>query len=116
MRYVLVASPLRNLRACMRSALYGDHTQYLSSCVLIRSTAEQAFVPTVFQSYVADIDIDGKNVALALWDMPLGHNEYADRLHPLSYPGSHVILICFAIDSPDSLDNIEEKVRTVYSA
>ncbi|CAN9361722.1 unnamed protein product [Alternaria alternata] len=28
---------------------------------------------------------------------------------PLSYPDSHVILICFAIDSPDSLDNVQEK-------
>jgi len=100
----------------MHSALYRDHTQYLSSCVLIRSTAKQAFVPTVFQSYVADIDIDRKNVTLALWDMPLGRDEYADRLHPLSYPGSHVILICFTIDSPDSLDNVQEKVRTVYLA
>lgn len=33
------------------------------------------------------------------------------RLRPLSYPDSHVILICFAIDSPDSLDNVQEKVR-----
>jgi Ras family protein A len=32
------------------------------------------------------------------------------RLRPLSYPDSHVILICFAIDSPDSLDNVQEKV------
>ena len=88
--------------------------QYLSFGVLIRSTAEQGFVtvPTVFQNYVADIDVDGKNVALALWDTEPGRMEYADRLRPLSYPGSHVILICFAIDSPDSLDNIKEKVRT----
>lgn len=35
----------------------------------------------------------------------------ASRLRPLSYPDSHVILICFAIDSPDSLDNVQEKVR-----
>ncbi|OBT53650.1 GTP-binding protein rhoA [Pseudogymnoascus sp. 24MN13] len=25
------------------------------------------------------------------------------------YPDSHVILICFAVDSPDSLDNVQEK-------
>lgn len=34
------------------------------------------------------------------------------RLRPLSYPDSHVILICFAIDSPDSLDNVQEKVSS----
>ncbi|KAG0745039.1 hypothetical protein G6F24_015974 [Rhizopus arrhizus] len=32
-----------------------------------------------------------------------------DRLRPLSYPDSHVILICFAVDSPDSLENVQEK-------
>ena len=35
----------------------------------------------------------------------------SSRLRPLSYPDSHVILICYAIDSPDSLDNVQEKVR-----
>ena len=35
------------------------------------------------------------------------------RLRPLSYPDSHVILICFAIDSPDSLDNVQEKASRV---
>jgi len=73
--------------------------QYLSFGVLIRSTADQAFVLTVFQSYVADIVVDGKNVALALWDTEPGRMDYADWLRPLSYPGSHVTLICFAIDS-----------------
>lgn len=46
---------------------------------------------------------------LALWDTA-GQEDY-DRLRPLSYPDSHVILICFAVDSPDSLDNVQEKVR-----
>ena len=40
----------------------------------------------------------------------VGQEDY-DRLRPLSYPDSHVILICFAIDSPDSLENVQEKVR-----
>lgn len=44
---------------------------------------------------------------MALWDTA-GQEDY-DRLRPLSYPDSHVILICFAIDSPDSLDNVQEK-------
>ncbi|KAJ1506582.1 GTP-binding protein Rho1 [Coelomomyces lativittatus] len=65
------------------------------------------YVPTVFENYVADIDVDGKRVELALWDTA-GQEDY-DRLRPLSYPDSHVILICFAIDSPDSLENVNEK-------
>jgi Ras family protein A len=58
-------------------------------------------------SSVADVEVDGKRVELALWDTA-GQEDY-DRLRPLSYPDSHVIIICFAIDSPDSLDNVQEK-------
>lgn len=75
----------------------------LISCVI------QVYVPTVFENYVADVEVDGKHVELALWDTA-GQEDY-DRLRPLSYPDSHVILICFAVDSPDSLDNVQEKVR-----
>ncbi|CAG8518774.1 13101_t:CDS:2 [Acaulospora colombiana] len=58
-------------------------------------------------NYVADVEVDGRHVELALWDTA-GQEDY-DRLRPLSYPDSHVILICFAVDSPDSLDNVQEK-------
>ncbi|KAI8095058.1 P-loop containing nucleoside triphosphate hydrolase protein [Gilbertella persicaria] len=80
------------------------------TCLLIvfsRGTFPELYVPTVFENYVADVEVDGKNVELALWDTA-GQEDY-DRLRPLSYPDSHVILICFSIDSPDSLDNVQEK-------
>lgn len=80
------------------------------TCLLIvfsKGTFPEVYVPTVFENYVADVDVDGKHVELALWDTA-GQEDY-DRLRPLSYPDSHVILICFAIDSPDSLDNVQEK-------
>ncbi|KAJ1562180.1 GTP-binding protein Rho1, partial [Nowakowskiella sp. JEL0078] len=44
---------------------------------------------------------------LALWDTS-GYEDY-DRLRPLSYPNSHVVIITFSIDSPDSLENVMEK-------
>ncbi|KAJ3383889.1 GTP-binding protein Rho1 [Entophlyctis sp. JEL0112] len=65
------------------------------------------YVPTVFENYIAEVNVDGRRVELALWDTA-GQEDY-DRLRPLSYPDSHVILICFAVDSPDSLDNVQEK-------
>ncbi|KAI8804074.1 P-loop containing nucleoside triphosphate hydrolase protein [Cladochytrium replicatum] len=80
------------------------------TCLLIvfsKGHFPEVYVPTVFENYVADITVDGKKVELALWDTA-GQEDY-DRLRPLSYPDSHVILICFAIDSPDSLDNVQEK-------
>ena len=46
-------------------------------------------------------------VELALWDTA-GQEDY-DRLRPLSYPDTDVILMCYSIDNPDSLENIPEK-------
>ena len=63
--------------------------------------------PTVFENYVTDCRIDGKPVQLALWDTA-GQEEY-ERLRPLSYNNSHVILIAFSLDTPDSLDNARSK-------
>ncbi|CAO3657194.1 unnamed protein product [Mucor hiemalis] len=80
------------------------------TCLLIvfsKGTFPEFYVPTVFENYVADVEVDGKHVELALWDTA-GQEDY-DRLRPLSYPDSHVILICFAVDSPDSLENVQEK-------
>ncbi|QKX56256.1 uncharacterized protein TRUGW13939_03357 [Talaromyces rugulosus] len=80
------------------------------TCLLIvfsKGTFPEVYVPTVFENYVADVEVDNKRVELALWDTA-GQEDY-DRLRPLSYPDSHVILICFAVDSPDSLDNVQEK-------
>jgi GTPase SAR1 family protein len=61
------------------------------------------------ETYYADVEVDGKHLQLALWKTP-GQEDY-DRLRPLSYPDSHAILICFCVDSPDSLTNVEDKVR-----
>ncbi|KAJ7629906.1 Rho GTPase [Mycena rosella] len=79
------------------------------TCLLIvfsKSIFPEVDVPTVFENYFADVEVDNEHVKLALWDTA-GQEDY-DRLRPLSYPDSHVILLCFAIDSPDSLDNARE--------
>ena len=69
----------------------------------------QSYVPTVFENYVTLVQFDGKTVELALWDTA-GQEEY-DRLRPLSYPESDVILIVFSVDFPTSLANVQDKVR-----
>lgn len=65
------------------------------------------YVPTVFENYVADVEVDGKQVELALWDTA-GQEDY-DCLRPLSFLDTDVILMCFSIDNPDSLESIPKK-------
>ncbi|CCH63021.1 hypothetical protein TBLA_0J00210 [Henningerozyma blattae CBS 6284] len=80
------------------------------TCLLIvfsKGQFPEVYVPTVFENYVADVEVDGRRVELALWDTA-GQEDY-DRLRPLSYPDSNVVLICFSIDIPDSLENVQEK-------
>ena len=71
-------------------------------------------MPTVFENYITYKihRASGKRVELALWDTA-GQEEY-DRLRPLSYPETDVIFVCFAIDSPHSLENVMDKVYTSF--
>lgn len=46
-------------------------------------------------------------VELALFDTA-GQEEY-DQLRPLMYPETDVVVVCYGIDSPDSLSNTYEK-------
>lgn len=64
----------------------------------------------MFENYITHKlhEASGKTVELALWDTA-GQEEY-DRLRPLSYPETDVLFVCFAIDSPHSLENVLDKV------
>lgn len=75
----------------------------------------QKYVPTVFENYITypTHPPTGKTVELALWDTA-GQEEY-DRLRPLSYPETDLIFVCFAIDCPNSLENVMDKVRRYCS-
>jgi len=99
-----MAQPLRKKLVIVGDGACGK------TCLLIVFSKDQfpeVYVPTVFENYVADIEVDGKQVELALWDTA-GQEDY-DRLRPLSYPDTDVILMCFSVDSPDSLENIPDK-------
>ncbi|MCJ1301103.1 Rho GTPase [Hypocenomyce scalaris] len=82
------------------------------TCLLISYSQgyfPEKYVPTVFENYITHTTHQptGKIVELALWDTA-GQEEY-DRLRPLSYPETDLLFVCFAIDCPNSLENVMDK-------
>lgn len=82
------------------------------TCLLISYSQgyfPEKYVPTVFENYLSHTEHkpSGKTVELALWDTA-GQEEY-DRLRPLSYPETDLLFVCFAIDCPNSLENVMDK-------
>ncbi|KAF8498703.1 ras family-domain-containing protein [Russula emetica] len=75
--------------------------------VFTRGYFTQVYEPTVFENYVQDLFVDGQAVELSLWDTA-GQEEF-DRLRSLSYAETHVVMMCFSVDNPTSLENIETK-------
>jgi Ras-related C3 botulinum toxin substrate 1 len=55
-----------------------------------------------------EVKYQGKSILLQLWDTA-GQEDY-DRLRPLSYPGSDVILLCYSTVSEASYEAVQEKV------
>ncbi len=56
-------------------------------------------IPTIFETKIATLKTDeegAEDIELVLWDTA-GQEDY-DKLRPLSYPNSDVILICFSVD------------------
>jgi len=67
-----------------------------------------SYVPTVFENYTAPMKHSDKTaILLHLWDTA-GQEEY-DRLRPLSYPNSDVVLLCFSTVNRGSFEAIKIK-------
>ncbi|CEQ42529.1 SPOSA6832_04369 [Sporobolomyces salmonicolor] len=90
--------------------IVGDGACGKTSLLSVFSLGEfpSEYEPTIFENYVAEIRLDGKPVQLALWDTAYV-TFFSHRLRPLSYSKSHVILIAFSLDTPDSLENVSVK-------
>ncbi|KAJ8308673.1 hypothetical protein KUTeg_014182 [Tegillarca granosa] len=65
------------------------------------------YVPTVFDNYAVTVKIKEQNYQLGLFDTA-GQEEY-EGLRLLSYPGTHVFLLCFSVVMPESMKNLELK-------
>ncbi|BES93643.1 unnamed protein product [Nesidiocoris tenuis] len=56
--------------------------------------------------YDCYVNVDGTRVLLTVWDTA-GQEDYA-KFRTLAYPHSDVVLLCFALDQPSSLDTITD--------
>lgn len=97
------SSPAHQLGFCRTTSLPCSRT---STSDVFTSPVDRPLTLSV--SSVLNKPYEGKIVEFALWDTA-GQEEY-DRLRPLSYPETHVLFVCFAVDYPVSLENVEDKV------
>ncbi len=58
------------------------------------------------ENHAENLSVRGVEVRLALWDTA-GHEEY-DRLRPLAYPKTDVVVLCFSVANYDSFKNIPD--------
>ncbi|KAJ3081092.1 hypothetical protein HK102_002588 [Quaeritorhiza haematococci] len=65
------------------------------------------YVPTIFENRVTDLEVDGVQIELALWDT--AGSEHFDRIRTLSYPDANVVLICFSVDDPATFKSVTTK-------
>ena len=91
------------------------------SCALVsymNGRFPEVYVPTVYEHYPVDGRIGRDHESKSEYGFNLdmydtaGQSDY-DMFRPLSYPDTDVVIISYSIDSPDSLDNTEEKVICV---
>eukprot|EP01084_Bolivina_argentea_P243374 408016_1 len=78
------------------------------TCMMISYTTDAFpgdYVPTVFDNYSANVMVDGKPIQLGLWDT--NGDQDCNKLRPLSYPDSDVVLICFDIMNRQSFTNCD---------
>ena len=65
------------------------------------------YVPTVFENYTVTVTTNRNTCQLRLFDTA-GQEDF-DRLRPLSYPNTDVVLICYSVVMPSSAENVLEK-------
>ncbi|KAL8588273.1 hypothetical protein ACOMHN_008576 [Nucella lapillus] len=65
----------------------------------------QGFLPTVLDTYVTHVQVEQTAVELTVTDTAR-QEDYVDLPQPYSYPDTDVVIVCFAIDNPDSLENV----------
>uniref|UniRef100_UPI00358EF138 rho-related GTP-binding protein RhoF n=1 Tax=Myxine glutinosa TaxID=7769 RepID=UPI00358EF138 len=72
--------------------------------VFAKGTFPEDYTPSVFEKYERELNIGRKRVSMSLWDTA-GQEDY-DRLRPLAYNATDVVLMCYDVTDYDSYDNV----------
>ena len=72
----------------------------------------EGYVPTIFENTTKKVEYNGKMMELRLWDTA-GQETY-ERLRPLAYKDTDVVLMAFATVNRDSFDNIKTQWYPEY--
>lgn len=105
LQLTLTSHPLRPSE--LRADSFRGASPVLHPAVRLRPAADSR--RCCLQNFVAYVQYENKLVELALWDTA-GQEDF-DRLRPLSYNDTDVVLIVFAINHRPSLENVRDKVR-----
>jgi len=95
--------------SALKLVVVGDGAVGKTSLLFVYHKGEfpEEYVPTVFENVAKDVTYKGKPVTLRLYDTA-GQEEY-DRLRPLSYPGTNIVLLCFSVASRSTFEAISSK-------
>ena len=63
-------------------------------------------LPEYFKTFTHKMKVDGKKIELGLWDTA-GEASY-EGLRRLSYPNCSLVLVCYAVNSRESFENINK--------
>jgi Ras-related C3 botulinum toxin substrate 1 len=80
------------------------------TCMLIsyvEGKFPEEYVPTVFENYEKEVECDGKHINFTLWDTA-GQEGY-QKIRTLSYKNADIFLVCFALNSAESFDNVKAR-------
>ncbi|KAJ5336531.1 Small GTPase superfamily Ras type [Penicillium brevicompactum] len=95
------------MQLCGRQKLVQRKMVLLGDGACGKTSALNVFTRGCSRLMRPDIFVDNIHVELSLWDTA-GQEEF-DRLRALSYEDTHVLMLCFSVDSPDSFENVSSK-------
>eukprot|EP00116_Pleurobrachia_bachei_P007488 sb/3467750/ len=89
----------------LKCVIVGDGANGRTSFLISYTTNE--FPTEVIDPETVNLIVNGNSVSLTLHEVS-HHEDYSDRLRPLSYPQTDVFLVCFSVTRTDSFTNAKQ--------